>query len=538
MADPFGSGTRMYRTGDLARWRNGVLEYVGRTDDQIKVRGMRVELGEVEAVLTACAGVSAAAVAVRDELLIGYVVAIDADGVRDEVATMLPEHMVPQRIVVLDALPLTASGKIDRSALPAPGAEIRRGAEPRNNAEAVLCAVFAEVLHLGSAGRDDDFFALGGHSMLVPKLVNGVRSRLGVDLTVRDVFEARTPARLAPRLTGITRPALVAGERPARLPMSYTQERFWFLHRLEGPSAAYNMPVALRLRDLDVPAMRTALTDVADRHEVLRTVFRDDEQIVLAAGTAPRLDEAPWNDRALASAAAYTFDLAAEPPFRAWVFHDGDEVVLLLLLHHIAGDGESMVPLARDLMSAYRARLAGERPRWAPLPVQYADFALWQRQLPHDEQHWARVLADLPEELNLPADRPRSALVAGAGVVPLEISQELHTRLAAINGDVTTFMVVLAGLAALLTRMRPAATCRSACRSTGGPTPRSTTWSDASSTRWCCGRARTATRRSPSCSAGCGTPRWTPTSTRTRRSNGSSRSSTRHVRPTGTRCSR
>ncbi|MET8759982.1 non-ribosomal peptide synthase/polyketide synthase [Lentzea sp. NPDC004782] len=453
VADPFGSGTRMYRTGDLARWRKGVLEYVGRTDDQVKVRGMRVELGEVEAALTACAGVSAAAAAVRDDLLVGYVVGAGTDGVRAEVATMLPEHMVPQRIVALDALPLTTSGKIDRKALPAPATEVRHGAEPRNNAEAVLCKVFAEVLQLGSAGRDDDFFVLGGHSMLVPKLVNGVRTRLGADLAVRDVFEARTPSRLAPRLTGITRPALVAGQRPQRLPLSYTQERFWFLHRLEGPSAAYNMPLALRLRDLDVPALRLALTDVADRHEVLRTVFRDDEQIVLPAGTAPRLTEAPWDDRALASAAAYPFDLAAEPPMRAWVFHDGDESVLLLLLHHIAGDGESMAPLTRDLMTAYRARMAGEAPRWAPLPVQYADFALWQRQLPPDEQHWAEALAGLPEELNLPTDRSRSALVAGAGAVPLEISRDLHARLAGISGDATTFMVVLAGLSALLTRM-------------------------------------------------------------------------------------
>ncbi|MGW4207274.1 non-ribosomal peptide synthase/polyketide synthase [Lentzea sp. NPDC004789] len=446
VADPFGTGTRMYRTGDLARWRDGVLEYAGRADDQIKVRGMRVEPGEIEAALRNCDGVSAAVVVLRDEQLVGYVVAEETAGLRDRLAAVLPEHLVPQRFVRLDTLPLTASGKVDRAALPAVAPV--RPVVARGGRETVLCGLFAEVLGVAEVGPDDDFFALGGHSMLVPRLVGRVRARLGAEVTVRQVFEARTPARLAPLLTGTTRPALVAGERPRRLPLSHAQERLWFLHRLEGPSADYNIPLAVRLPELDIDALRAALTDVTDRHEVLRTVFRDDEQIVLPTGTAPRLDVGPWHDRALASAAAHPFDLSAEPPVRAWVFGD----VLLLLLHHIAGDAESMTPLARDLATAYRARLRGAEPDWEPLPVQYADFAVWQRNLPADDAHWAEVLAGLPDELNLPADRPRTGLAAGAGVVPFRIPPALHARLDAIRGDATTFMVVQAGLAALLTR--------------------------------------------------------------------------------------
>ena len=447
VADPFGTGTRMYRTGDLARWRDGVLEYAGRADDQIKVRGMRVEPGEIESALKACDGVSAAAVVLRDDQLVGYVVAAGTSGLREQLAAVLPEHMVPQRIVRLDALPLTSNAKVDKAALPAvPRARVTT---PRSGPEAVLCGLFAEVLGADEVGADDDFFTLGGHSMLVPKLVSRIRTRLGAEVTVRQVFDARTPARLAPALTGTTRTALVAGERPERLPLSYTQERFWFLHRFEGPSANYNMPMAVRLPDLDVDALRAALTDVADRHEVLRTVFRDDEQVVLPPGTAPRLDVAPWHDKALASAAAHPFDLAAEPPIRAWVFGD----VLLVLLHHVAGDAESMAPLARDLATAYEARVRGGAPNWTALPVQYADFALWQRNLPNDEAYWAEALAGLPDELNLPADRSRGTLSGGAGVVPFEISPALHARLDAIRDDATTFMVVHAGLAALLTRM-------------------------------------------------------------------------------------
>ncbi|MEV5593674.1 non-ribosomal peptide synthase/polyketide synthase [Streptomyces sp. NPDC052496] len=494
VACPFGEpGERMYRTGDLARWTaDGVLAFAGRADDQVKLRGIRIEPGEIEAVLTRHDTVAAAAVVVRegrpgDQRLVAYVVPAPGtepqpEELRASAARALPAAMVPAVVMVLDALPLTPNGKLDRRALPAPDATApAAGRAPRTLHEEILCAVFADVLGRSVPGIDDGFFDLGGHSLLATRLISRVRAALGAELSVRDVFEAPTVAGLAARIgtAGSRRPALrPAAPRPDTVPLSFAQRRLWFLHQLEGPSPTYNMPFALRLSGaVDAGALRTALHDVVARHETLRTVFPEvnggPRQVVLGPDEAAvelhtHPTDAAGLTRALTEAARYRFDLTAEPPLRADLFEAGpDEHVLLLVLHHIAGDGWSNVPFARDLSTAYTARSTGRVPEWAPLPVQYADYALWQHDLLGSEDdpdslisaqvaHWTRTLRDLPEELALPADRPRPAVSAHqGGRVFFTLDAELHTRLAELARahGATLYMVVQAGLAALLTRL-------------------------------------------------------------------------------------
>ncbi|GGZ50253.1 hypothetical protein GCM10010387_50770 [Streptomyces inusitatus] len=497
VADPFGApGTRMYRTGDLARWTAaGLLEYVGRADDQVKLRGFRVELGEVEAALARHATVAQAVATVRedrpgDQRLTAHVV--PAPGarahpreLREFAARTLPGFMVPAAIVVLDALPLTPSGKVERRALPAPGpgSHGAGGRASREPAEEIVLGVLADVLGIARAGIDDDFFALGGHSLLATRLVSRIRTVLGAELSVRDVFEAPTAAGLAARVeasrTDASRrpPLRPADDRPAEPPLSFAQHRLWFLHRLEGPSATYNTPFALRMTgDLDIIALRAALNDVTARHEVLRTVYPDTDglprQRVLDPADAPvELAVRPVADTGLAAAltavAGHRFDLAAEPPLRAVLFERGpDEHVLMLVLHHIAGDAWSNRPLARDLSHAYTARSAGRAPAWTPLPVQYADYTLWQRRLLGDGndpdsvlsrqvEYWRHTLEGLPTELELRRDRPRPEMSGHrGGSVPLRVGPDLHARLVALARarNASLFMVVQAALAALLTR--------------------------------------------------------------------------------------
>ena len=396
----------MYRTGDLARWTaEGELEYLGRADDQVKVRGFRIELGEVEAVLAGLAGVAAAAVAVRedrpgDRRLAGYVVPVagavlDPGGVRAAAGRVLPGYMVPAAVVVLDGLPLSPSGKLDRRALPAPDyAAAGGGRAPATAGERVLCEVFGQVLGVDRAGPEDSFFDLGGDSLLATRLVSRVRAVLGAELAVRAVFEHPTPAGLARVLegAGAARPALVRVPRPERVPLSFAQRRLWFLEQFHGPGTAYNLPFAWRLGgELDAGALAAALGDVVTRHESLRTVFgvADGEpyQRVIPAGQARvpvTVTAAAAGELAglVAAAAAREFDLAAELPIRAWLFTLAEEEhVLVLLLHHIAGDGWSVQVLMADLAAAYAARREGRAPGWPDLPVQYADYTLWQRGL-------------------------------------------------------------------------------------------------------------------------------------------------------------
>ncbi|MDQ1740477.1 MAG: hypothetical protein QOE53_2129, partial [Pseudonocardiales bacterium] len=494
VADPYATapGGRMYRTGDLARWRaDGVLEFLGRADQQVKIRGRRIEPGEIETALLALPGIAQAAVLARDDgpggdkQLVGYIVPApattpDVPALRRQLAERLPDYMVPGAIVTLEVLPLTPNGKLDRKALPAPERQADAARAPRTPQEEILCALFAEVLALERVGIDDNFFALGGHSLLATRLASRVRTSLGCELAIRSVFEAPTVAELANRLTitDATRPALHPQPRPDRLPLSPAQARVWFLHRMEGASATYNIPLALRLDgELDTQALEVALADVAARHESLRTVFPEQDGIphqhILPFEQARpplRLDAIREADLAahLAEAAAEPFALTHETPLRARLFRLAPRRhVLLLLLHHIAGDGWSLQPLTRDLAQAYAARRAGTAPAWPELDVQYADYTLWQRDLLGAENDpdsllarqlafWRSALAGAPEELSLPTDRARPPLASyRGGSVTLRLDAELHRRLLALarSSGASLFMLLQAGLAALLCRL-------------------------------------------------------------------------------------
>ncbi|MFI7217028.1 amino acid adenylation domain-containing protein [Micromonospora maritima] len=492
LPDPFTTtpGTRMYRTGDLARHLpDGQLEYLGRTDNQVKIHGQRIELDEIETHLHTHPHIHHTAVTTHTTAhtthLTAYLVPTPGhhptpDTLRHHLTPHLPAHMIPTTYITLDQLPLTPTGKIDRSALPAPAAPTSAGGRPpRTPQEAMFCALFAETLRVDTVGVEDDFFHLGGHSLLVIRLLGELRRRAGVELTVRDVFEAPTPAGLARRRpTGTDpRPPLRSAPRPAVLPMSFAQRRLWFLDRLEGGGATYNMPLALRFpAPPDPAALDAAWRDLLRRHEVLRTVYRlvDEEpcQLVRDPAAAPglrvvRVEPGEWR-AALDHAARQVFDLAAAPPVSATLFDAGpDGSVLLLLLHHIAADGWSVPCLLRDLAEAYAARVAGTAPAAAPLTVQYADYTLWQRRLlgPVEDPRsragrqlafWRDALRDLPQELPLPTDRPRPQRASHrGGVVPVTIDAELcrdAAELARRSGS-TLYMVLQAALATLLHRL-------------------------------------------------------------------------------------
>ena len=382
--------------------------------------------------------------------------------------------------MVLDRLPLTPNGKLDRRALPAPdfAVEVRR--PPRTPQEEILCGLFAEVLGLARVGIDDNFFALGGHSLLATRLISRIRVTLDVELTIRSLFEAPTVEALARRLDdgGAPRPALMRVARPAEIPLSYAQQRLWFLDRLEGPGPTYTIPLALRLTGaLDVAALEAALGDLTDRHESLRTIFPDTlgvpRQLILESAAAPprlvsELATASGLAAAMEAAVQRGFDLSCEPALRVHVFRlDPNEHVLLVLLHHIAGDGWSLAPLWRDLARAYAARRHGRCPDLPALPVQYADYTLWQQEaLGHESDphsaiarqlaFWTQPLTDLPDQIALPTDRPRPEVMSHrGGRVELGIGRRLHIRLLALAGAsrASLFMVLQAALAALLTRI-------------------------------------------------------------------------------------
>ncbi|MGA4837498.1 amino acid adenylation domain-containing protein [Streptomyces sp. G45] len=491
VACPYEPGARMYRTGDLVRRdRHGRLEYLGRADDQVKIRGFRVEPGEVEAALRTSPQVAQAAVVAREDgpggkRLVAYVVpaahrTAEAAALRDHLAERLPDHMVPSAFVSLKALPMNRNGKLDQSALPAPDyGPATTSRAPRGPREELIAGLFAEVLGLPAVGVDDSFFALGGHSLLASRLISRVRAALGVELGIRDLFQHPTVAALArghrPARTG---PAPTARERPAVLPLSSAQRRIWFLSRL-GQGTDYNCPFAVRLRGpLDLSALRAALADVVARHEALRTVYPEADgepyQRVLPTA-APALDVQDLTGRApnataaaLAALAVGEFDLGRDLPVRATALRlAADEHVLSLVVHHIATDGWSWGVLLRDLSTAYAARLAGAAPDFPPLPVQYADYALWQDDLLGDAEDpgsraarqlafWRERLADAPAELELPYDRPRPPVASNAGgFLPLDLDRPLHARLAQVARDhgCTLFMVLQTALAALLSRL-------------------------------------------------------------------------------------
>ena len=492
VACPFGApGTRMYRTGDLVWWgADGELRYVGRADEQVKIRGYRIELGDVRAALAGLDGVEQAVVIAREDRpgekrLVGYITGTaDPFDLRAALATRLPAYMVPAALVVIDALPLTQNGKLDKRALPAPeyqDADRYRG--PADATEEILAVVYAQVLGVERVGVDDSFFELGGDSLSAMRLIAAINAALDTELPVRTLFEAPTVAQLAPRIgVGAGRLAqLVPVERPAAVPLSFAQNRLWFIDQLQGPSAVYNIAVALRLRGrLDADALGTALADVVGRHESLRTLFPAVEgipqQLMVPAERVDFgwqiIDTADWSasrlTEAIGAAARDPFDLATEIPLRARLFKvSDDEHVLVAVVHHIAADGASVIPLVADLGVAYAARCAGRAPGWAPLAVQYVDYTLWQRaqfgdladsqsRIAAQLAYWEEALAGMPERLQLPTDRPYPAVADQRGArVAVEWPAELQCRVARVarEHNATSFMVMQAALAILLGKL-------------------------------------------------------------------------------------
>ncbi|MEO3755175.1 amino acid adenylation domain-containing protein [Streptomyces sp. B6B3] len=496
---------RMYRTGDrVRRTADGDLVFLGRADDQVKIRGHRVEPGEVAAVLGRCPTVAQAAVAVGTapdggRRLVAYVVPESPGTPGDEVAgevaetarryaaERLPDFMVPTAFVPLDAMPLTPNGKVDHAALPAPDlAGGSAGREPRTRTEAALCALFAEVLGRERTGAEDDFFDLGGDSLLAMRVVARVQADLDAGISIREFFAEPTAAGLARRIEAAgrgPRTALRPEPRPERVPLSFAQRRMWFLNQLDadrpdGAAAAYHLPLPLRVSGpLDVAALRAALGDVADRHEALRTVHpavdgTPYQRILTGEAGRPGLvvRDVPDEDELpglLAELSGRAFDVRVDLPWRVWLLRLAPaDAVLLLVMHHIASDGRSLDVVTRDLTTAYAARRAGRAPAWPPLDVQYADFALWQRRVLgewHEPDglagaqvaYWRTALAGLAPETRLPRDRPRPAVASFRGAaVPATVDAGTHARLVRLAAErrATVFMVVHAALAVTLAR--------------------------------------------------------------------------------------
>ncbi|HEX7239395.1 MAG TPA: amino acid adenylation domain-containing protein, partial [Longimicrobiaceae bacterium] len=515
--DPFsgGAGARLYRTGDRARWRaSGEVEFLGRVDQQVKVRGFRIEPGEVEAALEEHPRVREALVYVREDSpgsrrLVGYVVAAEGGEAPSEaelrafLAGALPEYMVPSAFVVLERLPLTPSGKIDRRALPAPERpESAISVAPRTPSEEVLAGIWAEGVGGERVGVEESFFELGGHSLLATKVVSRVRQAFGVEVPLRTLFEAPTVAGLAERIEGLRAsgaavaprtpfaapvvaepvggaalPPLERVPREAPLPLSFAQQRLWLVDRLEPGSAAYNMPYALRLRGaLDVAPLQASLDALVRRHETLRTTFaeRDGAPVqvihpsipvplsVLDLRELPEAEQAATAARLAAEEAMRPFDLARGPLLRSTLLRlAAEDHVLCFTLHHVVTDGWSMDVLVREVSTLYAAFSRGEEPRLPELPVQYADFAVWQRAylsgdtLEAQLAYWKDRLAGAPPLLEVPTDHPRRVEQSPRAAVhrftlPAGVSDGL--RALSRTGGSTLFMTVLAGWQALLGR--------------------------------------------------------------------------------------
>ena len=483
---------RLYRTGDRARWlADGTVEFLGRADRQIKIRGHRIEPGELEATLAAEPEVTAAAVVVADgrtgKRLIGYVSPqIDTNSLQQRLAARLPNYLVPSVLIALDALPLTANGKIDRAALPAPAVESidRPFTPPRTATEEILGHLWARLLEVDRVGSTDDFFTLGGHSLLATQLVSRVREAFAIELGLRAVFESPTLAQLAGHIEAqrraqiSTAPPLLATERPPALPLSFAQERLWFLNQLEPGNPFYNMPAALELRGkLDLPAARQVVQALAERHESLRTVFRANDghptQEILPDVAIPvaledlSLSPSETRDslvqRAIAAEARRPFDLAQGPLLRVVILRlQDDHHILLMTMHHIVSDGWSMGVLTREMGEFYASFTGAEGVVPTPLNLHYADYAIWQRRwltgAVFDAQltYWKEQLADAPPVLTLPGDRPRPATQSYRGSShAFKLDAELTAGLTALSRatGATLFMTLEAAFAVLLGRM-------------------------------------------------------------------------------------
>ncbi|MFI9550026.1 amino acid adenylation domain-containing protein [Nonomuraea endophytica] len=471
--DPFGPpGGRLYRTGDLARWRpDGTLECLGRLDDQVKVRGVRIELDEVAAVLGEHPSVQRAVVAVRDDApggrgLVAYTIGATQEAeLRAHLRARLPEAMIPAAFVTVPDFPVLPSGKLNRAALPPPrtGTATRASVPPRTPAEHLLHALWAELLERDDFGVEDDFFTLGGHSLLAMRLVVRLREAHGADVTLRRCFATPTIAGLAPLVPddGVTTGGIpLAGQGVAR--PSHAQARLWFLDQLDPGNPAYNVAWAERLTGpLDVAALSAAFDDLVARHEALRLVIvADDGEPALREGEhRPRLTVREGPDVGLEEA-RHRFDLAVGPLARAALVRRGPaEHELYLTLHHVVTDRWSLSILLRDLMELYRARVTGAPAELPALRAGYRDFAAWHRarvaERAADLAYWKDALADLPATLDLPADRHRQGPASMAGrrlTFPIDAATTAAVHALALERQVTPFMVLLAALQAVLAR--------------------------------------------------------------------------------------
>ena len=481
-------GARLYRTGDRARWSaDGVLEYLGRLDQQVKLRGFRVEPQEIEARLLALDGIAQAVVLVRDAQLIGYYTAhteLDEDEVKTALAAELPEYMVPALLMRLDTMPLSPSGKLDRRALPAPVWQTREHVEPQTPLQQQIAAIWREVLGLPRIGLRDDFFALGGHSLLATQIISRTRQACDVELPLRTLFEASELGAFAEQIGLIQasgqrnqQTAIAKADRNQPVPLSYSQQRMWFLWQMEPDSPAYNVGGMARLRGvLDVGRFEAALQALIMRHETLRTTFPSVDGVAyqkVSAQTDLRMD---WQDlsalneaerqlrlQRLADHEAHTpFNLETGPLLRACLVKAGEqEHYLVLTLHHIVTEGWAMDIFARELSALYEAFIDERLSPLAPLPVQYLDYSVWQRQwLESGERqrqldYWTQQLGSEHPLLELPGDRPRPPVQSHQGeLYRFDLSDDLAARVRAFNAErgLTLFMTMTVTLAVLLYR--------------------------------------------------------------------------------------
>ncbi|WP_084529817.1 non-ribosomal peptide synthetase [Nocardia crassostreae] len=522
VADPFTPGQRLYRSGDLVR-RNefGELDFVGRADEQVKVRGFRIELGEVESALGAHPAVGHCVVIVAEDPAVGPTLAaylvpaagqsVEVEQVRKHAAAVLPEYMVPSAFAVIDEIPLTVNGKLDKRALPAPQSAVARThRKPATATERRMCGIYRQLFGLEVVGADDSFFELGGHSLLAARLVAQIRAEFGVELDVRIIFDTPTAAGLAAVLveqfrnefgidldsmddsdepetetvavqpeSGSARPALGNRERLEQLPLSYSQLAMWFQYKMEGSSAVGNLPFAVRLDGaLDIAALRAALGDVVARHESLRTGFAERDGIPYQV-VQPTLEvpltiteiAADRLDAELAEIGGYRFTVESEPLLRPTLLVLGPRThVLSLLVHHIVADHASLGILLGDLVTAYRARVeTGRAPAWTPLDIQFPDYALWQRAAfepgadgapsPYGRaqlEHWRTALAGLPDQIDVAQDRPRPPVLGKRGEVAtfsVPAAHRLGMTALAEQCGATEFMVYEAAVATLLHKL-------------------------------------------------------------------------------------
>jgi amino acid adenylation domain-containing protein len=499
--DPFATeaGARLYRTGDVVRYlADGQLEFIGRSDDQVKLRGIRMELGEIEAVLDEQDGVSGAAVIAysednRDKRLVAYVTTepgrvVTSEELRRGLQAQLPDYMVPASLVMLDQMPLMPNGKINRRELPAPvvaqGMHRNGYVAPANAIEEMLSEIWTEVLDLERVSTADNFFELGGHSLLATRVTSRVREMFGVELPVRSIFQT-------PTINGMSRKILAdmfGGQleqqhqittvpRDGDLPLSFAQERLWFLEQLESAGPAYHIPIIVRVEGrLDVEALQNALAELVRRHESLRTTFinvdGEPRQKIAASinvdlpiidlSTLPEDERDEAAVRYSSEQAQQTFDLSSGPLLRAALIRLSAEThVFALTLHHIISDGWSVGVLVREAASLYEAYAAGKESPLEELPVQYADYAVWQRDwlrgdvLENQLQYWRNLLGDLPTAIELPADYARPPVQSFRGdIINFSLTPELTARLKEISKqeDVTLFMTLLAAFRILLYR--------------------------------------------------------------------------------------